>query len=85
MYLARCLLQNGQGVARVEARLVEVVVLWAVMFCREESMTEFDGEAEDRRMSLEISPRGGKTDEIRTPGDMPMTDPFENSFERLLQ
>jgi hypothetical protein len=41
MYLARCLLQKGQGVARVEARVAEVVVLWSVMFCREESMTEF--------------------------------------------
>ena len=48
MYLARCLLQKGQGVARVEARVVEVVLLWSVMFCREVSMTEFDG-AEDRR------------------------------------
>jgi hypothetical protein len=76
MYLARCLLQKGQGVARVEARVVEVVVLWSVMFCREESITEFDGELRKIGGCHSNFPPG-ETDGIRKMRDMPLIDTLD--------
>lgn len=48
--MARRLLQNGQGVARDEARRAEADSFWEVMSWSDESMTEFEDGFELRKI-----------------------------------